>query len=416
MPIKLTEREIDRMVCPPGKPHCLVFDTEQRGLAVRVMAGGTKTYLAQYSSPAGKRRVALGSVDAISLAAARLAARTVMGQVASGTDPAAKRKAAALTAKIEGQRELMTLDRLVSDWTRLHLATRKPRYLAEAVGTVRRVFADWLPRPAERLTRRDVVQLLDRLPPNMARAAAAYGRACFGWGARRDSVAGNPFVSLPVQGVTKRDRVLADGELARVWTAAVAVPAPFGPLVCLLLLTGQRREEVAGMAWAELSADLDTWTIPAERTKNGVPSVVPLTAPAVAIVRQRLTTMRGQRRGLVFPGAGGLVPFGGWSKSKAKLDVDSRMADWRLHDLRRTVATGLQRLGVRLEVTESVLNHVSGTRGGIVGIYQRHDWAAEKRTALEGWAAHLEVVVAGVEAGPKVVPLRPMNARRGTAQ
>ena len=406
MPIKLTEREIARMACPADKPHCLVFDTEQRGLAVRVMAAGSKTYLAQYSGPAGKRRVALGSVDAISLAAARVAARTVMGQVASGSDPAGKRKAAALTAKIEGQRELMTLERLVNDWTRIHLATRKPRYQAEAVGTIRRVFADWLPRPADRLTRRDVVQLLDQLPPNMARATAAYGRACFGWGARRDSVAGNPFVSLPVQGVTKRDRVLDEAELARVWTAAAAASAPFGPLVCIMILTGQRREEVAGMAWAEMSADLETWTIPAERTKNGVPSVVPLSASAVAIVHQRLITMRGQRRGLVFPGASGLATFGGWSKSKTKLDADSVVTDWRLHDLRRTVATGLQRLGVRLEVTEAVLNHVSGTRGGIVGIYQRHDWAAEKRAALEGWAAHLDAVVAGVEVGPKVVPMR----------
>ena len=329
-----------------------------------------------------------------------------MGDVAKGTDPAAERKVAAENVKVEAQRERMTLARLVDDWTRLHLSTRKPRYQAEAAGTIKRVFADWLKRPAERLARKDVVQLLDRLPPSMARAAAAYGRACFAWGAKRDSVTGNPFVALPVQATTKRDRVLDDAEVARVWEAAAAIPAPFGPLVRLLLLTGQRREEVGGMAWGEVSADLATWTVPAERTKNGVPSVVPLPAAAQEMLRMRLADVREQRRGLVFPGEGGKVPFGGWSKSKAKLDRDSKVADWRLHDLRRTAATGLQRLGVRLEVTEAVLNHVSGSRGGIVGIYQRHDWAAEKRTALDGWAAHVLAAVAGADAAGKVVPMR----------
>ena len=413
MGTKLTEREIDRLACPPGKRDCMVFDTEQRGLAVRVVASGSKSYLAQYVTAGRKRRVPLGSVDAISLAAARIAARTVMGDVAKGTDPAAQRKAAVEDAKVEAQRERMTLARLIDDWTRLHLSTRKPRYQAEAAGTIKRVFADWLNRPAERLARKDVVQLLDRLPPSMARATAAYGRACYGWGAKRESVPGNPFVSLPVQASAKRDRVLDDAEVARVWAAALGTPAPFGPIVRLLLLTGQRREEVGGMAWAEVSADLATWTIPAERTKNGVPSVVPLPAPAQEMLQARLTEVRDQRRGLVFPGEGGKAVFGGWSKSKAKLDKDSGVTGWRLHDLRRTVATGLQRLGVRLEVTEAVLNHVSGSRGGIVGIYQRHDWAAEKRTALDGWAAHVLAVVAGADAGSKVVPMR--RGRRAVA-
>ena len=134
--------------------------------------------------------------------------------------------------------------------------------------------------------------------------------------------------------------------------------------------------------------------------------MVPLPAAAQEMLRMRLADVREQRRGLVFPGEGGKVPFGGWSKSKAKLDRDSKVADWRLHDLRRTAATGLQRLGVRLEVTEAVLNHVSGSRGGIVGIYQRHDWAAEKRTALDGWAAHVLAAVAGADAAGKVAPMR----------
>ncbi len=414
MGTKLTEREIDRMACPPGKRDCMVFDTEQRGLAVRIVATGSKSYLAQYVTAGRKRRVPLGSVDAISLAAARTAARAVMGQVAGGADPAAARKVAVETAKVEAKRERMTLARLVEDWDRLHLAHRSARYRKDATEAMERALKDWWNRPAERLQRRDVVSIVDRLTPSVARALAAYGRACFGWAQRRGSVPGNPFTELPVApSNVQRDRVLTDAEAVKVWKAAALDTTPYGPIVCLLLLTGQRRDEVRGMNWSEIASDLTTWTIPGERTKNGQPSVVPLSAPAQAILREKLKKMRDQRRGLVFPGEGGKVMFGNWSKSKAGLDKEASVTDWRVHDLRRTVATGLQRLGVRLEVTEAVLNHVSGTRGGIVGIYQRHDWAAEKRTALDGWAAHVLAAVAGAGASPKVVPMR--RGRRAAA-
>jgi len=407
MGTKLTERAIERLACEPGKRDRLVFDSEQRGLAVRVVASGSKTYLAQYVTAGQKRRVPLGSVDAISLAAARDAARAVMGQVAQGADPATQRKAKAESAKVEAQRDRMTLARLVADWERLHLAHRSARYRKDATESLKRALQDWWNRPAERLQRRDVVAIVDHLTPSVARALAAYGRACFAWAMRRGSVPGNPFVELPVApSNVQRDRVLTDAEAVKVWKAAVADRTPYGPIVRLLLLTGQRRDEARGMAWSEIASDLATWTIPGERTKNGQPSVVPLSAPAQTILRARLAQVRDQRRGLVFPGEGGKVMFGNWSKSKAGLDAAAGVAGWRLHDLRRTVATGLQRLGVRLEVTEAVLNHVSGTRGGIVGIYQRHDWKAEKRAALDGWAAHLMTTVEGADAGPKVVPVR----------
>jgi integrase len=155
-------------------------------------------------------------------------------------------------------------------------------------------------------------------------------------------------------------------------------------------LTGQRREEVAGMTWAELSEDLATWTIPATRTKNGVPHLVPLSQPARELLHslrsdgesvQRTLQDRRAKLALVLPGERG-TPFSGWSKAKSALDTASGVSGWWLHDLRRSLATGLQRLGVRLEVTEAVLNHLSGRRAGVVGIYQRH------------WSAHLPVASA----------------------
>lgn len=412
---KLTERVIEALACPPGRKDFLVFDAEQKGLGVRVMAAGSKSYFAQYTAAGRRRRVPLGSVGAISLAKARVAAAAILGDVARGLDPAADRKAKVETVKAEALRERLTLAQLVSDWERLHLAHRSVRYRKDATESMARALADWWQRPAERLTRRDVVAIVDRLTPSVGRALAAYGRACFAWAGRRGSMPSNPFVDLPVASSNvQRDRVLTDAETVRVWGAAVADATPYGPIVRLLLLTGQRRDEVRGMDWAEVSLDLSTWAIPGERTKNGKASVVPLSAPAQAILRARLTVMREQRRGLVFPGEGGKVRFGNWSKSKVELDKATGVTGWRLHDLRRTVATGLQRLGVRLEVTEAVLNHVSGTRGGIVGIYQRHDWAAEKRAALEGWAAHLLSTLDGTDAGSTVVPIR-RSAKRVAA-
>jgi len=174
-------------------------------------------------------------------------------------------------------------------------------------------------------------------------------------------------------------------------------PGPFNGIVRMAILTGQRRDEVAGMTWAELSDN--AWTIPASRTKNGATHIVPLSAQTQDLLRSPP-----QFGELVFPGLRG--PFNGWSKAKAALDVKSGGTNWRLHDLRRTAATGLQRLGVRLEVTEQVLNHVSGSRAGIVGVYQRHDFALEKRAALDAWGNHVLALVEGLTTADNVVELK----------
>lgn len=388
MAVKLTERAIERLACPAGMRDCLVFDAEQRGLGVRVLASGAKSYLAQYSYAGRKRRVPLGSVQAISLAMARDAARAVMGQVAMGTDVAANRKAKGEQVKAEALRERLTLGGLVADWKRLHLSSRRASYSTEAPRALEHAFPDWWARPAERLDKAAVVRVLDKLAPSLRRATGAYGRACFGWAVKRGVVGVNPFAGLPGLSTTeRRDRVLTAAEVVRVWQAASGTPAPYGPMVLFLLLTGQRREEVAGMMWAELSLDRSTWTIPADRAKNAEPSVVPLSGAA----RELLPEVRGNK--LVFPG--GKSRFSNWSRSKRELDEAAGVKGWQLHDLRRTCATGLQRLGVRLEVTEAVLNHVAGSRRGVVGIYQRHDWAAEKRDGLERWAAYLLAEVNG---------------------
>jgi integrase-like protein len=214
----------------------------------------------------------------------------------------------------------------------------------------------------------------------MASWTAAYGRACYQWANKRGSLAANPFQNLPLAPVAKRERVLTKEEMRAVWEATCGTGS-FNAIVRMLMLTGQRREEVTAMTWNEIAPDLSTWTIPASRAKNGIAHIVPLSAQAQGILRAapRIEREAAEEPGACVPGQRG--PFSGFSKSKEALDGDSAVKDWRLHDLRRTMATGLQRLGVRLEVTEAVLNHVSGSRAGIVGAYQRQNWSDEKRAA-----------------------------------
>jgi integrase len=412
--MKLTERKIERLTVDPGRKDRLVFDDAQRGLAVRITSSGGQTYLAQYTLHGAKHRVPLGSCSALSLSKARDAAAAVMGDVAKGKHPAGERKEAAAAERAKKARDRLTLETLIDTWARLHLSQRRPRYAAEAVRALRHAFPRYLDRPAEDLDRATVVRALDGLQRKqkaksgngeeaptglgIARGTAAYGRALYGWAIKRGTMAHNPFANLPhASPIASRDRVLTDEELAAIWRAADAAPFPYSAIVRLLILTGQRREEVAGMTWAEIGEDLATWTIPGTRTKNGAPHLVPLSEQARDILRgllpddgkaaKRELAERRKKGMLVLPGDRGA--YGGWSKSKSRLDAGCGVSGWRLHDLRRTLATGLQRLGVRLEVTEAVLNHVSGSRAGIVGVYQRHDWAAEKRAALDAWAVHL---------------------------
>jgi len=420
--MKLTMRVIEGLACPEGQKDKLFFDDTQTGLAVRVTKAGSKTYLCQYTFAGQRRRVPLGSFKGISLAAARDAASAILGDVAMGSDPAGERKIAAAAAKIKATSDSLTLAILIDDWRKLHLIGRSPKYAKEAVRALQVAFADRLNLPAESLDRKAVVKVLDGMADRdaMAKAVAVYGRALYGWARKRGSVDTNPFEAVPVADTVKRDRVLTDDELAEVWHA-VADMGVYGSIVRFLILTGQRREEVAGLVWEEVSPDLTTWNLPASRAKNGVATTIPLAKSAQGLLR----SLKRSGETVFF---GRKNAFSGWSKAKARLDgliTEARqkaatdggadpnavadMPAWRIHDLRRTVATGLQRLGVRLEVTEAVLNHVSGTRSGVVGIYQRHDWAEEKRVALEAWGKHVLAVVEGRAKAGNVVPLQ----RRG---
>jgi integrase len=406
--MKLTQDRIRKLAHGQDGVSEFVPDDEQKGLLVRVQASGAKVYYAQYQHAGRKVRMKLGAVDALSLAAARKATREILGEVARGKDPAADRKQEALAKKRQDAHDALTLAMLIDQWASLRLRAKRPSYRDEAPRAIRRAFKKYLAQPAATLNRKAAVRELDRLieagSPVMAARAGAYLSSAYAWAVERGTLDVNPFAKLPKAPTVKRDRVLTDEEVRAMWKATEA-PSVYNAIVRMLLLTGQRREEVADMAWSELSPDSSTWTIPADRAKNHVANLVPLSAQARAIIAAQ--PHRDGARTVFATGAADR-PLRGFSWFKEILDKTSEVKDWHLHDLRRTVATGLQKLGVRLEVTEAILNHVSGSRGGIVGVYQRHDWAAEKKAALQAWADRVQAIAEGraIAGAANVVALR----------
>jgi hypothetical protein len=223
----------------------------------------------------------------------------------------------------------------------------------------------------------------------------------FRWSVGRGIIATNPMADLPKPGAAvARDRVLIDPELATVWKAADKIGWPFGPAIRLLAYTAARREEVGALLWSEIHDN--EIRLPGERSKSGEPRIIPLSPPAVELIRGLPRT--GER---VFS-FNGSTAIGGWSQAKRAIDaaaaeIDGRpLEPLRIHDLRRTTATGLQRLGVGLQAVAAILGHVSGSRAGIVGVYQRHQFESEKRAALDAWAREIDRIIRG-DAAP-VVP------------
>lgn len=256
------------------------------GLRLRVTPKGRGTWvLACRDALGAMRRFQLGGYPAMGIGEAREAARRERVRVRQGGDPIRERREAAKAARVRAERDRLTLGVLVGDWRREHLAHRSPRYAHEAVRALRTAFAAEWDRPAEALDRVAVLCALGGLARRrqtlprrgnatdhnpIAARTAAYGRACFAWALKRDMVPANPFEALPDRpAAPARERVLSDDEVAEVWAAICIVGGTFGRIVRLLILTGQRRDEVAGIQWEELSPDLATWTIPGSRTKNG---------------------------------------------------------------------------------------------------------------------------------------------------
>ena len=272
------------------------------------------------------------------------------------------------------------------------------RSAAETSRLLRReVGKPWAGRSIHEIGKRDVVAIISAIEQRGAPATANKTlksiKTFLGWCVGRAILDQSPAegVPLPTKEVA-RDRVLDDRELAQIILAAREIGGPYGGIVELLALTGQRREEVAQLTWEELDLVSRLWTLPKARTKNAKAHIVHLSEQSMAVLKAVV-----RHGGYVFSSAGD-KPFQNFSFYKRILDERSGVTGWRLHDLRRTCVSGMARLGVAPHVADKILNHQSGTISGVAAVYQRHDFLAERRHALERWGAHVASIFAAASA------------------
>ncbi|MDE2303538.1 MAG: tyrosine-type recombinase/integrase [Sphingomonadales bacterium] len=433
----ISKRSVD--ATKPGTRDQFLWDDEVPGFGLKVTPAGAKVYLFQYrigGRGATTRRYTIGKHGPLTPDQARTRAKALAHMAEEGTDPRqaeddalaakadAKREAEA-KAKLEGE---LAFEKVAARWLEEYELHHKPRTAEQARHVVNaRLLPALKGKPLPHITRTDLQAIIDAIPlkHHASRLAVyAYASVLFGWAMARGEIGDNPVRLMAKPEAPKaRKRVLADDELASVWKAADALRDPYGAFFKLLILTGQRREEVAALNWNELDRATATWTIPADRAKNSVASIVPLSDAALreldrlALAKQQKDCINDQDA-TRWPKAGpvlttyGATSIKSYSQAKGELDKaiseargeQGPLAAWRVHDLRRTLATGLQRLGVRFEVTEAVLNHVSGSKAGVAGIYQRHDWKEEKRSALDAWAKHVAAILKPAEQN-NVVPI-----------
>lgn len=388
---KLTKSVVDAAQPETGKPQTFVWDREVKGFGLRVLPGGTKAFIFQYRAAGRSRRLTIGKVGTIEPGRARDIAKRHAADVAAGRDPIIERRAARATARATMQRERDTVARVAAEFIEKYAKPKNRSWRDTQALLVRHVAPKWGTRPLEGIGRRDVHELLDPLAkraPIAANRVHAALRRLFGWSVERGFIAASPMSGLkPPSSEQKRARALAPVELAAVWKAAGSLVYPFGPYFRLLILTAQRRNEVARMRWEQLDLEAGTWTLGAEDTKAKREHVVPLSGPACDILRA-LLPQEGTAAGYVFA-RGRESAISGFSKAKNRMDKLSGVTEWRLHDLRRTAATGMARLGHSPHIIGRILNHAPEAVEGITAIYNRHTYLPEMRRALEAWATEV---------------------------
>jgi integrase len=404
---KITKRSVDAL-----EAGQILADKEIKGFVARRLDSGSATYGFRYrDKTTGKQRwVGLGIHGTITADEARGQAKKRAGEVADSRDPVAEREETRATAAREKLADVNTVGAILDKFVSRHVKTLR------SGDQVERAFDVYVrPRLGEKsiydVRRRDVVEMLDAIEdqngPVMADRVLAHVRKAFNWWAARDDQFAPPIVrgmarTKPAE--RARTRALADDEIRSVWQALESkeIPEAFRNIVRELLLTAQRRNEVANMHSDEI--DSETWIIPAERYKTGSPNVVPLTNEAREWIKGK---------GYIFSTTGGKRPFSGFSKAKAELDriiTKQRKAaglkalpNWTLHDLRRTARSLMGRAGVPSEVAEMVLGHAIP---GIRRVYDRHSYIKEKREALEKLAG-LVALILNPPAGNVVQMARP---------
>jgi integrase len=401
--MKFTKDTAATLAPPPGKADFIAWDEDLPGFGLRFRQT-KRSWVIQYRLGAQQRRESLGDTRKIDLDAARKIARKRFAQVELGIDPKAE--------KGKADADAAAAKRTLAAVATLYLDFKQPTLRPSSYAAAKRYFElHWEPlrnRSLVSIERADVADRLQEIAKEHGRVAAGRARAnlsaLFTWAAKEGLCEVNPvaITNDPAAGVRSRERVLSDPEIAAIWHACG--DDDFGAITRLLVLTGQRRNEIGGLRWSEIDLDAATVTLPPARTKNDRGHIVPLSPAATAILEAR-----GNRSGRDLLFGKRDRAFTGWGHAKNKLDAaiaaaGKPLAAWTLHDARRSAASGMQKLGVRVEVIERALNHVSGSYRGVAGIYQVNPLTEDVRTALTRWSEHVLAVVEGRKS--KVVSLR----------
>jgi integrase len=382
-----------------------IWDTIVPGFGVRVTDKGQRTFiLAQRFDGKSYTRRALGEYGELALEAARTKARRWLEMVKGGIDP----KADEQKRRLEHLRKQEnTFAAVAEEFIKRHVS--KTRKAVEVERDIRREFvARWAARPITDITRHDVMAVIDaavdRGAPYQAHNLLGYIKRLFNWAISRGTygLENSPCDRLrPLDAIGKkamRSRVFTDAEWKAFWTATERMGYPYGPMFRLLALTGQRKSEVAEAQWSEFDLAKKLWTIPAERMKADAAHVVPLTPDAIAILESLPRFKKGDH---LFSTDFGVKPVNGFSKAKVKFDAvmsaarreddaKAKLPPFVIHDIRRSMRTGLSALPVPDLVRELVIAH---TKPGLHKVYDLHAYEAEKRHALELWGAKLRAIV-----------------------
>ncbi len=393
--MRITAKTVAAARMPAGKSDHIIWDDALVGFGLR-MRGEHRAFIVQYRSAGQTRRIKIGDVEKLGADQARGKAKAILASVALGGDPQADRR------RMDEPQDtlLQTVD--------VYLAAKRDSLRANT----RRAIDSYLRGPyfealhgklLDAVTRRDVASRVMHIEHEHGRATASRARAVlsafYAWCMGQGLADANPVIGTNNPGSTSRDRVLSDAELADVWRACG--DDYYGRIVKLLVLTGCRRQEIGSLKWGDIDLAECMLTIAAERSKNGRAHTLPLPGAALDIIN---STPRIVGRDFMFGSRG--EGFASWSLGKRALDarLGELVGPWVLHDIRRTFCTRLGDLGVLPHVIEQCVNHQSGHRHGVGGIYNKSIYGREVSAALALWADHMRALVDGGER--KVVPLR----------
>ena len=384
--MRLTDRTVTNNTpkLSEGKSDEIIFDDNIPGFGVRLREGGSRKWIFQYSLKGQTKRMTLGDVSKIGATKARELVEEAAAKVALGHDPAAEKQ--------EAQTHKETLGEAVTAYLKVKARELKPRTYIETERYLDTTARGLHGRPLADIGQKEIADLLTKIADESGEATANRFRAnlsaMYVWAAQEGKVTANPVAFTKKRAEKARERVLAETELAAIWNALPG--SDYGRIVKLLMLTGQRRDEIGALRWSEIDLDKGEINLPAERTKNGRAHMIPISKTVRAILAAQ---PRMAERDHVF--GRGNDGFSGWSASKSALDADlAKMTAWTLHDLRRTCATGMAELGTPPHIVELVLNHQSGHKGGIAGVYNRAVNGKERREALDQWDKHIAALVA----------------------